>query len=81
MILKADPDHVRFHDLRHTSATLGQAAGENIKVVQERLGHASAKMTLDAYTKAIPTMQREPASRLNAILSADGATFGAIRGR
>jgi integrase len=65
-----------FHDLRHTSATLGLAAGENIEVVQERLGHASAKMTLDVYAKAVPSLQREAADRMNTILSADGDTSG-----
>ena len=44
---KAGTDRLRFHDLRHTSATLSLAAGENVKIVQETLCHASAKMTLD----------------------------------
>ena len=68
-----------FYDLRHTSATLGLAAGENIKVVQERRGHASAKMTLDVYAKAVPTLQREAAARMDGILKPEGATNGATR--
>jgi len=48
--------------------------GENIKVVQERLGHASAKMTLDVYAKAVPTLQREAAERMDSILAPDGDT-------
>ena len=42
--------NIRFHDLRHTSATLLLLAGENIKVVSERLGHASVQLTLDTYS-------------------------------
>src|SRR5687767_7102262 len=37
------------HDLRHTAASLAVAAGANVKVVQQMLGHASAAMTLDVY--------------------------------
>jgi len=50
----ADLNPLRFHDLRHTSATLGLADGMPVKVVQERLGHASAKMTLDVHAKVVP---------------------------
>lgn len=48
---------VRFHDLRHTHATLALAAGVHPKVVSERLGHASITITLDTYSHAIPAMQ------------------------
>lgn len=68
---------VRFHDLRHTSATLGLAAGDNVKIIQERLGHASAKTTLDVYAKAVPSLQRESATRMDSILGAYGGTSGA----
>ena len=42
-------DLVTAHDLRHTAASLAIAAGANVKVVQQMLGHASAAMTLDVY--------------------------------
>lgn len=42
--------HIRFHDLRHTHATVLLLAGINPKIVQERLGHASIDMTLDTYS-------------------------------
>lgn len=77
LIKSAGLKHVRFQDLRHTSATLGLAAGAHIKVVQERLGHASAKTTLDIYAKAVPTLQRESAARMDSILGAYGGTSGA----
>jgi integrase len=56
---------------------LGLAAGENVKIIQEKLGHASAKMTLDVYAKVVPTLQREAAARIDPILSPEGATNGA----
>jgi len=59
---------IRFHDLRHTCATLGLSSGVNVKVMSERLGHSSAKMTLDVYTKALPTLQRQAAATMEAIV-------------
>ena len=53
---------IRFHDLRHTHATLALAAGVHPKVVSERLGHASVTITLDTYSHAIPAMQETAAS-------------------
>ena len=49
---------IRFHDLRHTHATI--LLGRNIhpKVVSERLGHASIRITLDTYSHVLPTMQQ-----------------------
>jgi integrase len=61
----ADVPYIRFHDMRHTSATLALILGEHPKVVQERLGHSSIKMTLDRYSHVTPNMQREAADRLD----------------
>lgn len=58
---------VRFHDLRHTHATQLLAAGCNVKVVQERLGHASAKMTLDVYGHFVTSLQKEAAAATDAM--------------
>ena len=55
---------IRFHDLRHTAATLLLAAGIHPKVVQERLGHAQIGMTLGTYSHVLPSMQRGAADRL-----------------
>jgi len=57
------------------AATLSLAAGAPVKVVQERLGHASAKMTLDVYAKAVPSIQRGAADQMAGILG-DWVTFG-----
>jgi integrase len=61
------PD-IRFHDLRHTCATLLLLADENVKVVSERLGHASVQLTLDTYSHVLPTMQKRAAQKMNSIL-------------
>jgi integrase len=50
---------IRFHDLRHTHATQLLMAGVPVKVVQERLGHESAKMTLDLYGHFVPGLQQK----------------------
>jgi integrase len=61
---------IRFHDLRHTAATLMLRAGTHPKVVQERLGHASIAMTLDLYSHAVPSMAAEAADALAAMVDA-----------
>jgi integrase len=48
--------HIRFHDLRHTCATLLLSKGVHPKFVQELLGHATISITLDRYSHAIPAM-------------------------
>lgn len=60
---------VRLHDLRHTHATLLLADGVPVKVVSERLGHASATITLTVYQHVHPGMGREAANRFAALLS------------
>ena len=57
----------RVYDLRHTTATLLLKAGENAKVVQERLGHASIVLTLDTYSDVLPTMQESAAEKMEAM--------------
>jgi integrase len=59
---------MRPYDLRHSCATLLLAAGENVKVVSERLGHASAALTLDVYSHVLPDMQQRAAERLESLL-------------
>ncbi len=59
---------IRFHDLRHTSATLLLKQGVHMKVVQERLGHASIDITMDTYSHLLEGMGREAAEKLNRML-------------
>jgi len=58
------PD-IRFHDLRHSAATLLLSMGVHPKVVQEILGHSQITMTLDVYSHVLPTMQQEAMDKLN----------------
>jgi integrase len=58
----------RLYDLRHSCATLLLVAGENPKVVSERLGHASVVLTLDTYSHVLPTMQEAASQKLERIL-------------
>lgn len=60
---------IRFHDLRHTSATLLLAKGIHPKIVQERLGHADISMTLNRYSHVTPDMQRLAADALDEAFS------------
>ena len=62
------PD-TRLYDLRHTCATLLMLAGENAKVVSERLGHASVVMTLDVYSHVLEGMQEQAAVKMDRILT------------
>lgn len=59
---------VRLYDARHTHATHLLLAGENPKVVSERLGHASVKITLDIYSHVMPSMQENTATKVEAAL-------------
>ena len=58
----------RLHDLRHTMATLMLGAGVPVKVVSERLGHASIHITLDTYQSLLPTLQQRAAGELGDML-------------
>lgn len=60
---------IRFHDLRHTHATMLLMAGENVKVVSERLGHRSIEITLNTYAHCLPTMQKGAAQRLDRLFA------------
>jgi integrase len=55
---------IRFHDLRHTYASLLIEQGENIKYIQSQLGHASPTVTLDVYAHLMKPMNQEAALRL-----------------
>ena len=63
------PRTLRFHDLRHTCATLLLAKGVHPKIVQELLGHATIAITLDTYSHVLPNMQGE------AVLAMESALF------
>ena len=64
---------IRFHDLRHTYASLLLAQGENIKYIQTQLGHSSPTVTLNVYAHLMKKENQEAACRLeNAIFEGTG---------
>lgn len=63
----------RFHDLRHSYAVASIQSGDDIKTVQENLGHATAAFTLDVYGHVIEKMKQESASRMEAFIKAVNA--------
>ena len=63
------PEKTRFHDLRHTCATLRLTKNVNPKIVSEMLGHATIAITLDTYSHVLPTMQESAAKAMEEILS------------
>ncbi len=62
-------EDLRFHDLRHTCATLLLGEGVNAKEVSEMLGHASITITLNTYSHVLPDMQDSAADAMEAVLS------------
>lgn len=60
---------IRFHDLRHTHATIGLRAGVPVKVMSERLGHSTPAFTLQQYAHVIPGMQAEAAEAIARLVS------------
>lgn len=69
LLQRAGLPAIRFHDLRHTCATLLLSARVNPKVVSEMLGHASIAITLDIYSHVLPDMQQDAAAALAALLA------------
>lgn len=60
---------IPFHALRHTAASLLLAQGVHARVVMEILGHSQISLTMNTYSHVIPSLERDAANRMNAILS------------
>ncbi len=65
---KAGLPHIRFHDLRHSVATVLLSLETSPKIVQEVLGHSAISVTMDIYSHVLPTMQKETTNRLHEAL-------------
>ena len=61
-------EHVRFHDLRHTFATMAISSGVDVKTLSSMLGHYSAGFTLDTYTHITNDMQRGAAKKIGGFM-------------
>jgi integrase len=69
ILTKAELPIIRFHDLRHSEASLLLSLGVHAKIVQELLGHSQIGLTLDTYSHVLPSLQEEAVNRLNTLLS------------
>jgi len=69
ILRQAGLPHIRFHDMRHSYASLLLQAGVHPKVVSERLGHASVAFTLDIYSHVVPGIQEAAAERFDRFIS------------
>jgi integrase len=63
-----DKENFVLYSLRHSCATLLLSTGENPKIVTERLGYTSVKMTLDTYSHVLPDMQKSASDKLDVLL-------------
>lgn len=69
LLERAGLPRIRFHDLRHTCATLLLSENVNPKIVQEMLGHANISITMDTYSHVLPSMQEAAVSAMEVALS------------
>ncbi|MHB8312386.1 MAG: tyrosine-type recombinase/integrase [Candidatus Dormibacteria bacterium] len=69
LLAQAGLPRIRFHDLRHTAATLLLAQGVHPKIAQEMLGHANIAVTLDRYSHVSQDMQQDAARVMGEVLS------------
>jgi integrase len=65
LLKRAELPDIRFHDLRHSAASILLSMDVHPKVVQELLGHNQISMTMDIYSHVLPTMQKDAMSKLN----------------
>jgi integrase len=70
---KACLPRMRFHDLRHSCASLLLVQGVSARVVMETLGHANISITMDTYTHVMPELQRQAADAMDRLLSLPGS--------
>ncbi len=66
---KAGLPTIRFHDLRHTCATLLLSKNVHPKIVQEMMGHATVSITLDTYSRVLPGMGGQAAEAMENALN------------
>jgi integrase len=68
ILAEAGLGHHTLYSLRHSCATLLLSRGENVKVIQERLGHADVKLTLSTYSHVLEGMQQQASNNLSDLL-------------
>jgi len=88
LLKKAELPNIRFHDLRHSAASLLLTVGVHPKIVQEILGHTQISMTMDIYSHVLPGMQEDAMNKLHDALKRkdeddedDGLAGAGVRGK
>ena len=69
LVTKMGLPEVRFHDLRHTYATLALQNGVDVKTVSNNLGHATVAFTMDKYVRVSMTMQQDCVSKMESYIA------------
>lgn len=69
---------IRFHDLRHTCATILLLNGAPVKAVSERLGHSNIKVTLQTYAHVLPSTSQQIADQIDGILDWPHWKYGVV---
>lgn len=65
----SEPYELRLHDLRHSAASLMLAAGADLRLIMETLGHRQIAITANLYTHVAPKLQRDIADKLDQVFS------------
>jgi integrase len=73
LLKKADLPTIRFHDLRHTAATLLLSQGVSPRTIMETLGHSQISLTLDTYSHVMPTLKQDAAIKMHDVLTSKRA--------
>jgi integrase len=73
LAIKSAIKRIRFHDARHTHASLMLKQGIHPKIVQERLGHSTIAMTLDTYSHVVPGLQEAAAVSFDNLVNNSGS--------
>ncbi|MBA9027618.1 site-specific integrase [Peribacillus huizhouensis] len=68
LVEKVGLPKIRFHDLRHTHATILIQQNVNVKLISERLGHSDIETTLNTYSHVLPDMQKSVSDKLDKII-------------
>jgi integrase len=74
----AGPPRIRFHDLRHSTASLLGSLSVPAKIIQEVMGHSQISVTMDIYARTMPGMQADAMRELNALLLAPGISAARV---
>lgn len=70
LLLGAGLPRLRFHDLRHSCATLLLSQGVDVRTIMETLGHSQIALTLNTYSHVVPALKKDAATKMDAMLGA-----------